>query len=80
MVIYLQLRAVITAGVPRFVGKAASTPAPMKNVKVIQNRVPQGLHRKCSLMKPIHVVVVGAGPVGVVARLRPHRKVLKLPY
>ncbi len=33
--------AVITAGIPRFVGKSRNTPAPMKSVRVIQNRVPQ---------------------------------------
>ena len=33
--------AVITAGVPRFVGKSRNTPAPMKSVKVIKNSVPQ---------------------------------------
>ena len=33
--------AVITAGIPRFVGKSRNTPAPIKSVRVIQNRVPQ---------------------------------------
>jgi enamidase len=33
--------AVITDGVPRFVGRSRNTPAPMKNVRVVQNRVPQ---------------------------------------
>ena len=33
--------AVITAGIPRFVGKSRNTPAPMKSVRVIQNRVSQ---------------------------------------
>ena len=33
--------AVITDGVPRFVGRSRNTPAPMKNVRVAQNRVPQ---------------------------------------
>jgi enamidase len=33
--------AVITAGVPRFVGKSRNTPAPMKSVRVIQNKIPQ---------------------------------------
>jgi enamidase len=33
--------AVITAGIPRFVGKSRNTPAPMKSVRVVQNKVPQ---------------------------------------
>ena len=33
--------AVITAGVPRFVGKSRNTPAPMKSVRVIKNNIPQ---------------------------------------
>jgi len=33
--------AVITDGVPRFVGRSRNTPAAMKTVRVIQNRVPQ---------------------------------------
>ena len=33
--------AVVTAGIPRFVGKSRNTPAPMKSVRVIQNKVPQ---------------------------------------
>ena len=33
--------AVITAGVPRFVGKSRNTPAPMKRVRVIKNNIPQ---------------------------------------
>jgi enamidase len=33
--------AVITAGVPRFVGKSRNTPAPMKSVRVIKNTIPQ---------------------------------------
>lgn len=32
--------AVITDGVPRFVGRSRNTPAPMKTVRVVQNRVP----------------------------------------
>jgi enamidase len=32
---------VITAGVPRFVGKSRNTPAPMKSVRVIKNNIPQ---------------------------------------
>lgn len=32
---------VITDGVPRFVGRSRNTPAPMKNIRVVQNRVPQ---------------------------------------
>jgi enamidase len=33
--------AVVTDGVPRFVGRSRDTPAPMKRVRVSQNRVPQ---------------------------------------
>ena len=33
--------AVITDGVPRFVGRSRNTPAPMKSIRVAQNRVPQ---------------------------------------
>jgi len=33
--------AVITDGVPRFVGRSRNTPAAMKTIRVIQNRVPQ---------------------------------------
>lgn len=33
--------AVVTDGVPRFVGRSRNTPAPMKRVRVAQNRVPQ---------------------------------------
>lgn len=33
--------AVITDGVPRFVGRSRNTPASMKSVRVVQNRVPQ---------------------------------------
>ena len=33
--------AVVTAGIPRFVGKSRNTPAPMKSVRVIQNTGPQ---------------------------------------
>lgn len=32
--------AVITDGVPRFVGRSRNTPSPMKTVRVAQNRVP----------------------------------------
>jgi enamidase len=32
--------AVVTDGVPRFVGRSRNTPAPMKTVRVSQNRVP----------------------------------------
>jgi enamidase len=32
--------AVITDGIPRFVGRSRNTPAPMKNVRVVHNRVP----------------------------------------
>jgi enamidase len=32
--------AVVTDGVPRFVGRSRNTPAPMKTVRVAQNRVP----------------------------------------
>ncbi|MBN9407750.1 MAG: amidohydrolase family protein [Burkholderiales bacterium] len=33
--------AVVTDGVPRFVGRSRNTPASMKDVRVVQNRVPQ---------------------------------------
>ena len=33
--------AVITDGVPRFVGRSRNTPAPMKSIRIAQNRVPQ---------------------------------------
>jgi enamidase len=33
--------AVVTDGVPRFVGRSRNTPAPMKRIRVSQNRVPQ---------------------------------------
>jgi enamidase len=33
--------AAVTDGVPRFVGRSRNTPAPMKKVRVAQNRVPQ---------------------------------------
>lgn len=33
--------AVVTDGVPRFVGRSRNTPAPMKTVRVEQNRIPQ---------------------------------------
>lgn len=33
--------AVVTDGVPRFVGRSRNTPAPKRNVRVTQNRVPQ---------------------------------------
>jgi enamidase len=33
--------AVVTAGVPRFVGRSRNTPAPMKTVRVVRNIVPQ---------------------------------------
>jgi enamidase len=33
--------AVVTDGVPRFVGRSRNTPAPMKNIRVAQNRVMQ---------------------------------------
>ena len=33
--------AVITDGVPRFVGRSRNTPAPMKTIRIAQNRVPQ---------------------------------------
>ena len=33
--------AAITDGVPRFVGRSRNTPAPMKRIRVAQNRVPQ---------------------------------------
>jgi enamidase len=32
---------VVTDGVPRFVGRSRNTPAPMKRIRVSQNRVPQ---------------------------------------
>jgi enamidase len=31
--------AVVTDGVPRFVGRSRNTPAPMKKVRVVENRV-----------------------------------------
>ena len=33
--------AVITDGIPRFVGRSRNTPAPMKSIRIAQNRVPQ---------------------------------------
>jgi enamidase len=33
--------AVITNGVPRFIGRSRNTPPPIKTVRVAQNRVPQ---------------------------------------
>jgi enamidase len=33
--------AVITDGVPRFVGRSRNTPASMKTIRVVQNNVPQ---------------------------------------
>ncbi|RZI97703.1 MAG: amidohydrolase, partial [Rubrivivax sp.] len=33
--------AVVTDGVPRFVGRSRNTPASMKDVRVVQNKVPQ---------------------------------------
>ena len=33
--------AVVTDGVPRFVGRSRNTPAPMKSIRIAQNRVPQ---------------------------------------
>jgi enamidase len=32
---------VITDGIPRFVGRSRNTPAPMKNVRVVRNQIPQ---------------------------------------
>jgi enamidase len=32
---------VITDGIPRFVGRSRNTPAPMKNVRVVHNQIPQ---------------------------------------
>jgi enamidase len=32
---------VITAGVPRFVGRSRNTPAPMKKIRVAECRIPQ---------------------------------------
>src|SRR5690606_24629706 len=33
--------AVVTDGIPRFVGRSRNTPAAMKTVRVAQNRIPQ---------------------------------------
>ena len=33
--------AVVTDGVPRFVGRSRNTPAPMKKIRVVRNTVPQ---------------------------------------
>ncbi len=33
--------AVVTDGVPRFVGRSRNTPAPMKTIQVVQNNVKQ---------------------------------------
>ena len=33
--------AVVTDGVPRFVGRSRNTPAPMRNVRVSECRIPQ---------------------------------------
>jgi len=32
---------VVTDGVPRFIGRSRNTPAPMKKIRVVQNRIPQ---------------------------------------
>jgi enamidase len=32
---------VVTSGEPRFVGRSRNTPAPIKNIRVIESRIPR---------------------------------------